>query len=55
MQEVSDSSQPDYWTQRYASAKTPWTVHGVPENLEAFPSPDTFSEQSLDSWRRCGF
>ena len=36
MKEISDSSQPDYWTQRYASAKTPWTFHGVPENLEAF-------------------
>lgn len=36
MKEISDSSQPDYWTQRYASAKTPWTFHGVPENLGAF-------------------
>ena len=36
MKEVSDSSQPDYWTQRYASGKTPWTFHGVPENLDAF-------------------
>jgi hypothetical protein len=43
MKEISDSSQPDYWTQRYASGKTPWTLRGIPENLETFlrrtPSP----------------
>jgi Thiopurine S-methyltransferase (TPMT) len=37
MKELSDSSQPAYWTQRYGSGKTPWTFHGVPENLAAFP------------------
>jgi hypothetical protein len=36
MKEIPDSSQPDYWTQRYASGKTPWTLRGIPENLEAF-------------------
>lgn len=36
MKELSNSSRPDYWTQRYASGKTPWTFHGVPENLDAF-------------------
>jgi Thiopurine S-methyltransferase (TPMT) len=36
MAEISDSSQPDYWTQRYASGKTPWTRSGVPQNLATF-------------------
>ncbi len=36
MSEISESSQPDYWSQRYASGKTPWVCQGVPHALAAF-------------------
>lgn len=36
MKEASDSSQPDYWTQRYAAGQTPWVFHGLPQNLATF-------------------
>jgi hypothetical protein len=36
MAEMSDSSQPGYWSQRYASGQTPWTCHDVPQNLTTF-------------------
>jgi hypothetical protein len=43
MKESSESSQPEYWTHRYASGKTPWAFHGLPQSLKAFlgraPSP----------------
>jgi Thiopurine S-methyltransferase (TPMT) len=44
---ISDSSQPDYWTQRYAAGKTPWAFHGVPQNLAAFLCRTTCSSRIL--------
>jgi hypothetical protein len=41
----SDSSQPNFWTIRYAAGKTPWDFGGVPAALksflERFPIPGT--------------
>ena len=31
-----DSAQPDFWSQRYASGRTPWQADYLPERLEAF-------------------
>jgi SAM-dependent methyltransferase len=36
MEKGSDSSQPDFWTTRYAAGKTPWDFGGVPAALESF-------------------
>jgi thiopurine S-methyltransferase len=32
----SDSAQPDFWSQRYASRSTPWQLDRVPPRLETF-------------------
>jgi SAM-dependent methyltransferase len=32
----SDSNQPDFWTVRYATGKTPWDFGGVPWALKSF-------------------
>ena len=32
----SDSNQPDFWTVRYATGKTPWDFGGVPSALKSF-------------------
>jgi SAM-dependent methyltransferase len=32
----SDSSQPDFWNQRYLDSETPWEFAGVPADLMAF-------------------
>ena len=32
----SDSAQPDFWSQRYASGRTPWQIDRVPARLEIF-------------------
>lgn len=32
----NDSAQPDFWSQRYASGKTPWQLDHVPPRLAAF-------------------
>lgn len=32
----SDSAQPDFWSQRYASGSTPWQLDRVPARLETF-------------------
>ena len=34
--EERDSAQPDFWSQRYASGRTPWQLDHVPERLSAF-------------------
>ena len=34
--EETDSAQPDFWSQRYASGKTPWQLDRVPERLGTF-------------------
>jgi hypothetical protein len=31
-----DSAQPDFWSQRYASGRTPWKIDHVPHRLDAF-------------------
>lgn len=36
MEKSSDSSEPDFWTIRYATAKTPWDFGGVPAALKSF-------------------
>lgn len=36
MEISSDSNQPDFWTARYASGKTPWDFGGVPSALRSF-------------------
>ena len=36
MENSSDSSQPDFWTIRYAAGKTPWDFGGVPSALKSF-------------------
>lgn len=36
MNEQADSTQPDFWTKRYASGKTPWDFRGVPAALKSF-------------------
>jgi hypothetical protein len=35
-QEEPDSAQPDFWSERYASGKTPWKMDHVPARLAAF-------------------
>ena len=47
MAEMSDSSQPDFWSQRYASGQTPWVYRGVPQNLAAFLRRTTGSGRVL--------
>jgi 2-polyprenyl-3-methyl-5-hydroxy-6-metoxy-1,4-benzoquinol methylase len=32
----SDSTQPDFWTVRYAAGRTPWDFGGVPAVLKSF-------------------
>jgi hypothetical protein len=32
----SESAQPDFWSQRYASGSTPWQLDHVPARLETF-------------------
>ncbi len=32
----ADSAQPDFWSQRYASGRTPWQLDYVPKQLDAF-------------------
>jgi thiopurine S-methyltransferase len=32
----ADSAQPDFWSQRYQSGRTPWQLDYVPEQLDAF-------------------
>jgi hypothetical protein len=32
----SDSAQPDFWSQRYASGSTPWQLDRVPARVETF-------------------
>lgn len=34
--ETSDSTQPDFWTIRYAAGKMPWDFGGVPAALKSF-------------------
>jgi SAM-dependent methyltransferase len=34
--ESNDSSRPEFWDIRFASGKTPWDFHGVPETLNLF-------------------
>jgi protein-L-isoaspartate O-methyltransferase len=36
MEKSADSTQPDFWTVRYATGKTPWDFGGVPAALESF-------------------
>ena len=36
MSESSDTSQPAFWDQRYASAETPWVLHKIPATLGSF-------------------
>jgi SAM-dependent methyltransferase len=36
MEERVDSSQPDFWTGRYAAGRTPWDFGGVPAALRSF-------------------
>jgi len=35
-QEEPDSAQPDFWSQRYHSGRTPWQLDHVPARLNAF-------------------
>jgi SAM-dependent methyltransferase len=36
MEKSSDSSEPDFWTIRYATGRTPWDFGGVPAALKSF-------------------
>jgi SAM-dependent methyltransferase len=36
MEKGADSTNPDFWTTRYAAGKTPWDFGGVPEALRSF-------------------
>jgi len=36
MEKGVDSTQPDFWTTRYAAGKTPWDFGGVPATLRSF-------------------
>jgi hypothetical protein len=36
MDSSSESNQPDFWTVRYASSKTPWDFGGVPSALKSY-------------------
>ena len=36
MGETTDSTRPDFWNRRYASGRTPWDFHGIPEALNSF-------------------
>ena len=36
MEKDVDSTQPDFWTIRYAAGKTPWDFGGVPRALKSF-------------------
>lgn len=36
MDKSSDSTHPDFWTNRYASGRTPWDFGGVPAALKSF-------------------
>ncbi len=36
MEKISDCSDPDFWTTRYAACKTPWDFGGVPAALKSF-------------------
>lgn len=36
MEKFSDSNQPDFWTVRYETGKTPWDFGGVPAALGSF-------------------
>jgi cyclopropane fatty-acyl-phospholipid synthase-like methyltransferase len=36
VKEELHSTEPDFWSQRYSSAKTPWKIEHVPERLHAF-------------------
>jgi SAM-dependent methyltransferase len=33
---ADDSTSPEFWSSRYATGRTPWDLHGVPEALHAF-------------------
>src|SRR5215469_12969590 len=35
-EKIPDSSQADFWNNRYAIGRTPWDFHGVPTALTAF-------------------
>jgi SAM-dependent methyltransferase len=36
MEKNSDSSDPDFWTVRYAAGRTPWDFGGIPAALKSF-------------------
>ncbi len=36
MEKSTDSAQPAFWNQRYASAETPWALHKIPAALRSF-------------------
>jgi SAM-dependent methyltransferase len=36
MEKSADSTDPDFWTTRYAAGKTPWDFGGVPAALKSF-------------------
>ena len=36
MENISDCSDPDFWTARYVAGKTPWDFGGVPAALKSF-------------------
>ena len=36
MQKNSDSTDPEFWTVRYAAGRTPWDFGGIPAALESF-------------------
>ena len=36
MNEKEDSTLPSFWSQRYASGRTPWTMDHVPKHLDGF-------------------
>ncbi len=36
LKEEADSAQPDFWSQRYASGRTPWQLDHLPARLKVF-------------------
>lgn len=36
LMDADESSSPEFWSSRYATAKTPWDLHHVPDALQTF-------------------